>query len=127
MGKRVNTAKWNGKRWRIDVQKDGVRRSFYSSKKGRTGQREANSKADKWLDNNLINQNVKVYELSKKYIEQKALNVGISRIKNIKAMFNVNILPILANKKVSSLSEQDLQDVIDVMYKKGKAYLCEKK
>lgn len=46
MGRRTNTATWNGKRWRIDVQKDGARKSFYSSKPGRTGQREANAKAD---------------------------------------------------------------------------------
>ena len=39
MGRRTNTAAWNGKRWRIDVQKDGARKSFYSSKPGRTGQR----------------------------------------------------------------------------------------
>ena len=50
MGRRTNTAAWNGKRWRIDVQKDGTRKSFYSSKPGRTGQREANAKADAWLD-----------------------------------------------------------------------------
>ena len=37
MGRRTNTAAWNGKRWRIDVQKDGTRKSFYSSKPGRTG------------------------------------------------------------------------------------------
>ena len=32
--------------WRIDVQQDGKRKSFYSSRPGRTGQREANAKAD---------------------------------------------------------------------------------
>lgn len=33
MGKRTNTATWNEKynRWQINVQKDGYRRSFYSS------------------------------------------------------------------------------------------------
>lgn len=48
MGKRTNTAVWQEKqgRWKIDVQKDGKRRSFYSFKPGRTGQREANAKAD---------------------------------------------------------------------------------
>ena len=49
MTTRTNTAKWTGTRWRIDVQKDGTRKSFYSSTPGRTGQREANAKADKWL------------------------------------------------------------------------------
>lgn len=50
MGKRTNTAAWNGKLWRVAVQKDGVRKYFYSSTPGRTGQREANAKADAWLD-----------------------------------------------------------------------------
>ena len=45
MTTRTNTAKWTGTRWRIDVQKDGTRKSFYSSTPGRTGQREANAKA----------------------------------------------------------------------------------
>ena len=49
MSKRTNTAQWEEKyqRWRIAVQKDGVRKQFYSSTPGRTGQREANAKADR--------------------------------------------------------------------------------
>ena len=45
MGRRTNTAVWLEKlgRWQINVQKDGKRRSFYSFKPGRTGQREANN------------------------------------------------------------------------------------
>ena len=57
MGKRTNTAAWlpNQQRWQINVQKNGVRRSFTSSKPGRTGQREANAKADAWLDDGISN------------------------------------------------------------------------
>lgn len=46
MSKRTNTAQWQEKfqRWRIAVQKDGVRKFFYSSTPGRNGQREANRK-----------------------------------------------------------------------------------
>ena len=49
---RTNTAKWSESRklWRIDVQRDGVQKSFYSSVPGRKGQRECNAKADRWLD-----------------------------------------------------------------------------
>ena len=52
MGQRTNTATWlpNQQRWQIKVQKNGVRRTFTSAKPGRTGQREANRKADAWLD-----------------------------------------------------------------------------
>ena len=50
--KRTNTAKWveSAQRWQINVQKDGKRKTFTSTKPGRTGQREANAKADAWLD-----------------------------------------------------------------------------
>ena len=70
MQKRTNTAKWNGTRWRIDVQKDGIRKSFYSSKKGRNGQREANKKADEWLEEDLIS-DIKICDLQEKMIEEK--------------------------------------------------------
>ena len=38
--KRTNTAKWieSAHRWQINVQKDGVRKTFTSAKPGRTGQ-----------------------------------------------------------------------------------------
>lgn len=40
--KRTNTAKWSDKhrRWQINVQMDGKRRSFYSSTPGRTASRK---------------------------------------------------------------------------------------
>ena len=62
MGLRTNTAVWlpNQQRWQINVQKNGVRRSFTSSKPGRTGQREANAKADAWLDDGNSNTRMRV-------------------------------------------------------------------
>ena len=55
MKKRTNTAFWveKEKRWCIAVQKNGTRKRFYSSTPGRTGQREANAKADAWLDDSI--------------------------------------------------------------------------
>ena len=53
--KRTNTARGieSAKRWQINEQKDDVRKTFTSAKPGRTGQREANKKADDWLENGL--------------------------------------------------------------------------
>lgn len=65
MGKRTNTARWTGKMWRIDVQQDGKRKSFYSSRPGRTGQREANAKADAWLDDGIAARTPKVADAGK--------------------------------------------------------------
>ena len=52
MSDRTNTATWYPKlkRWQINVQLSGVRKTFSSSKPGRAGQLEANRKADRWLD-----------------------------------------------------------------------------
>ena len=60
--KRTNTAVWLEKyqRWQINVQKDGVRKSFSSYKPGRTGQREANAKADAWLDDGIETSNKRI-------------------------------------------------------------------
>lgn len=124
INKRVNTAKWNEnkKYWQINVQKNGKRKSFYSSKKGRTGQRECNTKADNWLNEDLIGENTKASELYEKYIEEKALNVGRSRLDNIKSMFNAYILKMIGNRKVISLSEQDLQDILNEQFKNGNSH-----
>ena len=71
MSKRINTAVWQEKykRWQINVQKDGIRKSFYSSTPGRTGQREANKKADQWLDGDIQNPSAAVNVLYAAYLE----------------------------------------------------------
>lgn len=71
MGKRTNTARWTGKMWRIDVQQDGKRKSFYSSRPGRTGQREANAKADAWLDDGIAARTPKVADAGKLWLHER--------------------------------------------------------
>ena len=70
--RRVNTARWieSKKMWRIDVQKDGVRKSFYCSTPGRNGQREANRKADAWLESDIISFSVRTNALLDEYLER---------------------------------------------------------
>lgn len=71
--KRTNTAKWieSSGRWQINVQKDGIRKTFVSSKPGRTGQAEANRKADQWFDDGIANTKIKVNQASEQYINLK--------------------------------------------------------
>ena len=51
MKNRTNEAVWDEKnqRWRISVQRDGIRRSFYSSVPKKPGKVIAEQKADEWL------------------------------------------------------------------------------
>ena len=90
MGKRTNTAKWmeNQKRWQVNVQKDGVRRSFTSSKPGRTGQREANAKADAWLDDGIDPSKNRVDDLLDEYLKIIETTTSFSNYKK-ESYFNV--------------------------------------
>lgn len=123
MGKRTGTAKWVEKeqRWRIRVQKDGVRKSFYSSKPGRTGQREANAKADAWLDDNIINVSQRLDSLFDEYVEDLKLTTSYSHWRRIESMIRVWFKPEIGRKKISVVTEQDFQTIINKGYSKGLA------
>lgn len=120
--KRTNTAKWMEKqqRWQINVQKDGVRKSFYSGTPGRTGQREANKKADLWLDEGVENQKIKVCDAYEEYLDavKSTTSYGNWRPKNSRYVHH--IFPVIGVRSVSSLSDGDLQEVINTAYAKYK-------
>jgi len=119
MGKRTNTASWveKKKHWRIDVQKDGERKSFYSSIPGRNGQREANRKADAWLDDGIFNARLKVTDLLDDYLKDVEEKTSSTNLRKEKYHIENFIRPALKNKKIDSLTEQDLQSIINKAYK----------
>lgn len=116
--------KWNPKqkRWRIRVSKDGEIRAFYSSKEGKAGERECITKAYKWLNSDVIESKILVKDFSLKYLKWKSDRVGTSRINNLSAYFNKIINKHIGKKRVSKLTEQDLQRVLDKMMKQGYSY-----
>ena len=83
MTTRTNSAKWMGTRWQINVQKDGQRKSFYSSKPGRTGQREANAKADKWLETGVAPTSMRVEEAYALWYATQQQTTGEGNCQNI--------------------------------------------
>lgn len=113
--RRTNTAKWDEKtkRWKIYVQKDNVRKTFYSSIKGKEGQREANAKADNWLENNIIDSKLKVSRTVEEYMEQLRLTTVKSHWKQYEYFFNNWILPKIGNVRTEKVTEQQLQDIIN--------------
>ncbi len=120
MGKRVNTAVWSDKyrRWQVNVQKDGVRRSFYSSTPGRTGQREANKKADDWLDEGICASRAKADRLLDEYLAMVEQTTGKSNL--IKERYHVDnfIRPKIGHKRMDAVTESDCQEIINAAYKK---------
>lgn len=121
MGRRTNTAAWNGKRWRIDVQKDGTRKSFYSSKPGRTGQREANAKADAWLDEGIYPRGARVEDLYLEWYAVQQETTSAGNCQNIASRWKVWVLPRIGCKRITSLTEQDLQGIINQAYAAGRS------
>lgn len=119
MGKRTNTARWVEKKnhWRIDVQKDGERKSFYSSDPRKNGQREANSKADAWLDENVFTARIKVNDLLDDYLTDVSERTSKDNYKKEAYHINNFIRPVLKNKKIENLTEQDLQTILNKAYK----------
>lgn len=118
MGKRTNTAAWLEKygRWQINVQKDGVRRSFSSSTPGRKGQREANTKADAWLDSGIDNTGARVSALYADFIAAKKAGTSRSHWENVVSRWKNHIEPHIGRKRIDRLTENDLQNIINRAY-----------
>lgn len=120
MKKRTNTAVWNEslQQWKIAVQKNGVRKYFYSGTPGRTGQREANAKADAWLDDSIRDGKKKFSVLYDEWIKEIALTAGTSYVLQCRQYGDCYILPTCANIRIDELTEGDLQKAIDISFKK---------
>lgn len=119
MSRRTNTATQINGRWVIKVQKNGVRKSFYSSRPGRAGQREANAKADAWLDGDLTDSRSRVRQLWPDYLADVEARSGYSNYRQIKSIGESYILPLLGSRVVADLTEGDLQTVVNKAYKHG--------
>lgn len=123
MSSRTNTAKWDDKRkvWRIVVQREGVVKNFTSSKPGRTGQREANKKADDWLDGVLPDKRLKVKEAYEKYKQDQLGRRSTVTDKDIVSKGDNWILPYIGTRYLDRLTLGDLQEILDNADRQGKS------
>ena len=123
---RTTNATWmeKQKRWQVQVQRDGVRRTFYSSVQGAAGKREANAKADAWLQTGVTHENARVKAISAEWLEtlkpSREFQSSASFIQ-YESIMRTKILPIIGNRRVSELSNGDIHRVIDAAARKGYA------
>ena len=73
---RTSTAKWYPQRchWRIDIQRDGERKTFYDATPGRAGMLRCNAKADEWLSKKqrgVITDDLLLDDLLDKWLERE--------------------------------------------------------
>lgn len=115
----VNQAVWieSQQCWQIKVRKDGQRKTFRSYKKGRAGKIECQDRAKSWKEDGIINGNTKLSKLSESLIEELKISTSKSNWHNYQNYVNNYVNPVKGNKKTSSVTEQDLQDIILYAFK----------
>ena len=117
---RLSEAYWDEKRgcWHCKVSAGGQRRSFYSSKANgntRKGKLEAERKADEWLRSTTVDEKATVKDMSVPFLQSIRSRSEQSYISCEKYM-RLYIIPVIGRKRVSQLTELDLQRVIDLTY-----------
>lgn len=117
--KRTNTATWNPNRryWQINVQKDGKRKSFYSSVAGRNGQREANRKADAWLDDGVESIKLRTNDILNEYLEIKQQTTSPSNFSKEKYHVENYLRPVIGDKRAADLTDQDFQKILTTAFR----------
>lgn len=104
----------------IKVQRDGVRKSFYSSKPGRPGMWEANAKADAWLEEKIdANDKTTVAMAWEDYLAYRAGVVSTGECRRCAYHGREFILPKIGKKKILNITEIDLQQIINHAYRSG--------
>ena len=107
-------------RWQCNAAREsGERKTFTSSEPGRKGKAIVTKKVHDWMEDDFVEQNIKVENLHKRWVEELKLTSSTSKISLAKSLFKNHIIPEIGTKKVSALSEQDLQNVINEAYKRG--------
>lgn len=126
MSDRRARAAWSEReqRWKINVQTDGQRRTFTSTVKGPRGRVAAERKADEWLKNRLIGETTKCSILLDQYLENKKITTSEANYSKLRAYIDSYIRPAIGNKKISQVTEIDLQKIIDGAYSKAAAKWC---
>ena len=105
--------------YRLDIQVNHVRKTFYSSKKGDAACRECAKKALAWIhgDSTQKSYAITTDSVFQDFFSDKELVT--SDIYNLRNYYKNHIYPVIGNIPVLQLSRQDLRHVINLAYDKG--------
>lgn len=119
---RRSEAKWLDarKRWQINVQRDGKRKTFTSSTPGRKGKHEAEGKADDWLEAGQPD-SIRFEEAWNIYLDHLEKTTGSLNYSDNRAIGRNWLLPTLKTKRLSKIRLLDLQGIINDAAAKGRA------
>lgn len=119
--KRTHSAVWIEKynRWQVNVQKDGVRKTFTSSLPGRAGKAEAHRKADEWLDMQTVDGTASAASVWAKWVDSLVSKDAITKANSF---YKLYVDQVFLKKPISKITEGDLQTILDRAAKKGLAW-----
>ena len=122
MTERKNEAAWveSRKRWQINVQANGIRKTFTSSKAGKKGKIEAEHKADEWLQTQIIGGNTRCSVLLDLFLAQKKQTTSHTNSSQIEYHIRYYIRPVIGLKRIDRVTEDDLQAIIDRAHAAGR-------
>lgn len=128
---RTNEAVWLDKeeRWMIQIQNNGIRRRFYSSLPGKKGKKEAEQKADDWIDGTeyVLMPIVKKDKKKSKTVEEvfgeflDDMRANDYQTKQYEGYARRNIFPSIGELPIDSVCEYDLQMILTNGYRHGYA------
>lgn len=105
-------------RWQLNVQKDGKRKSFYSSVPGRAGKAEVRARAEEWL----LSLNTTELRLSRAWelfmAEQKA-NTGTANCEKHDYIYRIYITQCIPDKHLKNITPYEWQKCINFAAQKG--------
>lgn len=115
---RVSEAYWVEKyhRWQVNVQKDGKRKTFTSTTPGKKGKLEAERKADRWLEDPVTAEKVRVGTLLDQYEAHLKATKSTGHATQYCGFIRLYIRPVIGMIRINALSEGDLQDILDLTY-----------
>ena len=103
--------------WQVKVQKDGVRKGFTSSIKGRKGKHAAETKADKWLESGL--EEMRFADAWAEFIADQKKRTSESNWRKHEQYFDHYIRPNVGARKLSGITPVVWQLCIDAAAVKG--------
>lgn len=108
------TPKWDGRRWRIQVRKDGRRFSFSSSVQGAKGRRECQQKYDSWFYGEATGSKT-VARVASEYMEDLKARCGddAPSIRHNEGYIRLYIVPKSGDRKICKMTLRDWQSVIN--------------
>lgn len=115
----------NEKMWRCQVTKNGKTKSFKSHKVGSAGKREVQAKVRAFMSDGVYSDPTIEKEFNK-FLEDVAARSSASNYRNLAQLGRLYILPVIGNRKFSTIRITDLQRVINNSKKQDGTMLSKK-